>query len=311
MPANYYPVIAVELGRQATAYPLPDLPASHEQLGSREKTWIVRDDGLPWLFKLPRPTNPGEAWSEKVSAEVARLIGVPCAVVDLAKAGDDLGTLSRSFVPSQWPYYHGNSVLANFVSHYDLRRRFGQSDHSVKNIIRAIFGLGDDGLLEPVSAMSRLLSYAVLDGLIGNTDRHHENWMIVLNADRSQFEVAPSYDHASSLGRELQDSRRHRIITEGRMLNYITGGRGKRGKGRVYADARRRIPLSPLRLAQLVCRWQPGIAQPVLKQLRTVSDGDFRAIIDRVPPEFMSDIAKNFAYLYLVTSKSELLRSTK
>lgn len=95
------------------------------------------------------------------------------------------------------------------------------------------------------------------------------------------------------------------------MLNYALGGRGKKGKGRVYADARRRIPLSPLRLAQLICRWQPGIAQPVLERLQTVSDAAFRAVIARVPPEFMSNIAKDFACQYLTTSKSELLRSIK
>ena len=318
MPADYYPVIAVELGGQSGANRPKDWFAEHEQLGGKEKTWIVREDGAQWLFKKPRPTNPGEAWSEKVAAEVARLIGTPCAVVELAKAGDDLGTISRSFFPSQWPHYpsqwpcyHGNSVLADFVNGYDLHRRFGQRAHSVKNIVGAISGLGNVGFLDPTAAMARLAAYAVLDGLIGNTDRHHENWMIVLNQEQSRFEIAPSYDHASSLGRELQDNRRLHILDENRMLNYALGGRGKKGKGRVYADARRRIPLSPLRLAQLICRWQPGIAQPVLERLQTVSDADFRAVIARVPPEFMSNIAKDFACQYLTTSKSELLRSIK
>ena len=92
------------------------------------------------------------------------------------------------------------------------------------------------------------------------------------------------------------------------MLNYILGGLGKKGKGRVYADSRRNMPLSPLRLAQLICRWQPDIARPALERLATVSDGDFRAVIERVPSEFMSDTAKEFAYQMVTTSKAQLLR---
>lgn len=308
MPPDYYPVVAVELGERSGASRPLDLPAVPEQLGSREKTWFVREDGALWLFKKPRPTTPGEAWAEKVSAEVAQLIEIPCAVVELAKSGDDIGTVARSFRPTRWGYYHGNSVLANFISGYDLHRRFGQNDHSVKNIVHAISRLGNSRALEIEPAMSRLAAYAILDGLIGNTDRHHENWMIVLNKDQGRFEIAPSYDHASSLGRELHDDRRLRILDEDRMLNYILGGLGKKGKGRVYADSRRNMPLSPLRLAQLICRWQPDIARPALERLATVSDGDFRAVIERVPSEFMSDTAKEFAYQMVTTSKAQLLR---
>lgn len=308
---NYYPVVAINMSPQPGASPLPTSPAAHEPLGGREKTWILRGDEEHWLFKKPRPTNPGEAWAEKVAAEIAHALAVPCAVVELAKSGNDLGTISRSFLPSQWPYYHGNSVLANFVADYDLHRKFGQSGHSIKNIVGAIRKLGNDRILDPELAMSTLAAYAILDGVIGNTDRHHENWMIALSPETLRFEVAPSYDHASSMGRELQDSRRLSILDEGRMLNYIRGGRGKKGKGRVYTDANRRIPLSPLQLAQLICRWQPGVAQPVLERLRLVTDSDFRAVIHKVPPEFMSDIAKDFACQFLIASKSELLRSIR
>lgn len=47
----------------------------------------------------------------------------------------------------------------------------------------------------------------MLDAVIGNTDRHHENWGILRKrvGDRWQGMVAPTFDHASSLGRELRD----------------------------------------------------------------------------------------------------------
>ena len=310
-PDDYYPVINILPAEEVGAGKGIGLFANDEQVGSREKFWTVGPDGELWLYKKPRPTNHGEVWSEKVAAGIGHLIGVSCAEVQLAISGDEPATLCRSFKPAQWLYYHGNSVLAHVISGYDLRRRFGQNDHSVKNILRAISNLADSGLLDTDSAMGQLASYAILDGIIGNTDRHHENWMVMLAPGQAQFQIAPSYDHASSLGRELADSRRQQILAQGRMLNYIVGGKGKRGKGRIYADANRKVPLSPLRLAQLICRWQSDVVQPTLERLQTLSDGEFRPVIDKVPPQFMSDIAKEFAYQYLTTSKRELLRSIR
>ena len=44
--------------------------------------------------------------------------------------------------------------------------------------------------------------YLVLDAVIGNTDRHHENWGLLLRRTETGWkgQVAPSFDHASSLG---------------------------------------------------------------------------------------------------------------
>jgi hypothetical protein len=51
-------------------------------------------------------------------------------------------------------------------------------------------------------------SYLVLDALIGNTDRHHMNWG-VLDDPGSPRVLAPTFDHASSLGFLLSDEQRN------------------------------------------------------------------------------------------------------
>ena len=239
------------------------------------------------------------------------MIGVPHATVELANTTGELGTISRSFMPSQWLYFHGNSVIANIISDYDLARRFGQNDHNIKNIILAIAKLANDSQLDFDAAASTLVEYVIFDGLIGNTDRHHENWMILRNPDTGQFQISPSYDHASSLGRELQDRRRQQILCEGRMPSYVLGGRGKRGRGKVYVHGKSNLPPSPLRLAQLVCRWQPDIARSCLERVSNTSNDGFRRVVERVPPSIMSATAKEFAYQLLITGKSALLRSIR
>lgn len=44
--------------------------------------------------------------------------------------------------------------------------------------------------------------------MIGNVDRHHENWGILRKRVDGEWygRLAPTFDHASSLGRELVDT---------------------------------------------------------------------------------------------------------
>ena len=303
MAADYYPV--------ATAVKPGNIGYDdREGLGTKEKFRFRTDDGNFWLFKYPRPGS-GEHWAEKISAEIATLIGVHCAEVQLSRCGDDLGMQSLLVVEPDGLRVHGNEVMAESIAGYDEHLRFGQREHCIRNIMNAVAGWTTRNRLDQRQVMGELVSYAILDGLIGNTDRHHENWMFYYDPERGSMRLAPSYDHGSSLGRELPDDRRIRILNENRMLGYILGGRGTKGKGRVYFAAHRRVALSPLHLAQLLCRWQPGISRPRLERLRSVPDSQFCDVIARVPPEFMSDAAKKFAYHFVMVSKSELLRRVR
>ena len=45
-----------------------------------------------------------------------------------------------------------------------------------------------------------------MDAWIGNIDRHHENWGILLSKDA--IHLAPTFDHAASLGAQLEDNER-------------------------------------------------------------------------------------------------------
>lgn len=333
---EYYPILQVPLP--------PEALESNEFRGSREKFWVrVPEQRNSWLLKFPRP-GTGEHWAEKIAAEIGNLAGINCARVELARCQgqlvefgqtaahegghwqtcqNQLVTVCESFIPSEQSEddsvdidvhtLHGYEILEMFIEGYDTSQRFGQREHSVKNIVSAMTQLMGIGSLNPMPLwdmeLKALASYALLDGLIGNTDRHHENWMaayIIVDQDNVRLEVPPSYDHASSLGRELTDERRRRILEADAMLNYLY-----RGRGGVFVDRNRRRALSPLRLARLLCRWLPDFTRETLARIAEVSDSQIRETVNRVPPVFMSDIAKEFAHKAIVTGRDELLRSVR
>ena len=153
-----------------------------------------------------------------------------------------------------------------------------------------------------------LASFVLLNALVGNTDRHHDNWMLVYGVDSGQIwmRAAPSFDHASSLGRELTDARREQMLSANTVLDYL-----KRGRGGVFRTVTDEYAPSPLRLAQILCRWRPELAENWRERLDSVPDSGIRTAIERTPPEFMTATARGFAYQVVVTSKAELLRSIR
>ena len=88
------------------------------------------------------------------------------------------------------------------------------------------------------------------------------------------IEIMPSFDHASSLGRELTDDKRRRILESDGVLRYV-----QRGRGGIYVDDRRKHALSPLRLARLLCRWRPAFTRRTVDRIDSVSEPTRPAVV--------------------------------
>jgi HipA-like C-terminal domain len=273
----------------------PEWALEHEEMGSKTKFWYRRPEGrFLWLFKYPHP-DTGEHWAEKVAAEVAQVLGTPHAVTKLAVCDGERGSISKSFVRAREQLFHGNQEMAGALDWCDPARRFHQSEHTLVNIFRTL----DNNFLEPEdaqSAKSRIAEYMVLDALIGNTDRHHENWGVLLLQGRGVLlrEIAPSFDHASSLGRELRDRgegrTRERILTEHRISAY-----SERARGAVFWSADEPHAPSPLELVRRARHEFPDDFLGALRRLQDVRASQLSTCVERVPSSWISHLAREFA----------------
>ncbi len=312
--SEFYPIVTVE----------PEWVLGGEDMGSKEKFWY-RDTGgnkKDFLFKYPRE-HTGEHWAEKIAAEVAACLGIVHAKVELAEFLGDQGSATESFADRFCILTHGNQLLERAVSSYDPEVQFHQSAHTLDNIWMTMDRTFM--MLEDVTPLKRQFAeYMVLDAVIGNTDRHHENWgqLLILKGLRKQWSrsrardkrrprrgkyhwersLAPSFDHASSLGRELRDERRDRLMAEDRMGRYVEKGHG----GIYWSPDERRGP-SPLELVRRAASTYLDLFRPALAKLDRLDEGILRSIINRVPSAWMSPSARKFA-LALMRYNLEQLR---
>jgi serine/threonine protein kinase HipA of HipAB toxin-antitoxin module len=139
----------------------------------------------------------------------------------------------------------------------------------------------------------------LLDALIGNTDRHHENWGVIAaraeNAER-RLDLAPSYDHASSLGRELSDSRRLTLLRSSG--NHGLDAYARRTRSAIYAAGSPQ-PLSPLAAFERAGEMRRSARAGWLRRLTQVDVEALEGIADRLPPESASGGAVAFAKAFL------------
>ena len=290
-------------------YPIISIPPTErrdiEQLGSKAKFWVMLGGQL-WLFKEARE-NTGEDWAEKVAAQLAKLVGFDAADVELAEFSGTRGCVCKSFIDLKQGegLVHGNEILAGHVTGYDREKRFKQSDHTLGNIVTAMQSVFEGKNAD--SVLARLARYVVFDALIGNTDRHHENWGLKLSFDAEKktqlVSVAPSFDHASSLGRELRDEARADILARNGVAKYIAGGRGG-----IFISVDDKHGANPLELARLGAERYPDHFRGALASLSTLQTATIRTIIDQLPAERASNAAKDFAYAVVCHSLDQLLK---
>ena len=191
-----------------------------EQLGTKEKFWFLfsPQESLKWLFKFSRE-NTGEHWSEKVAEQLCKLIGIPHVKYDLALCNGRLGIISPSTIGDFERMVMGNEILHNHSpKEYPIPEQGAEKYVRVKeHTVSRVLGCLDRSEIMPpktdfeiggLNAGDVFCGYLMLDALISNQDRHHENWAIIVDNKTGERFLCPTYDHAASLGRELLDEER-------------------------------------------------------------------------------------------------------
>ncbi|MEO8905394.1 MAG: HipA-like protein [Polyangiaceae bacterium] len=285
---------------------LPDgmTAENREPLGSKKKLWF-RDQSSSrprLLFKYNR-SGTGEDWSEKISAELAALLGLPHSLVELATFEGERGAALVDFTENdRFALVHGNEVLEFVDPAYPKEHRFGAVSHTPGAVLSALAGLGV-GLPETnrafpaaiADAPDLFVGYLMLDVWIGNTDRHHENWGVLRPREppHQSLILAPSFDHASSLGRELNDASRR---APGNPQHGTPVERyAKRAWSGFYASDGSERRLTTLEAFTQAAHVRPLAAQAWLGRLQGLAQATVEDAVESVPDANMGPTAKAFA----------------
>ena len=294
-----FPVIDV------TAWEITD----EETSGAEAKFWLEEPGTqVRWLLKsvtVKAGHVHGEDWAEKAASHLGRLLGVPCARVELAVWREDPGCISKSLRPRSYQMQPGRAQLerCNAPGYVHQSKGKDHPGHSIGNIHAALAGAkpppGRD-LPFKATAFDVFAGYVLFDAWIANQDRHDNNWSVLIPGTATAAgptRLSGSYDHASSLAFGMQDTRREMLLRErGGVERWCARGIASRLEDRPgLVDA----AVTALELASSEARtyWP--------RQLEQVRDDDVARVLARVPR--MSDAARTFAGRVLEVNRRRVL----
>ena len=261
-----------------------------EEIGARDKVWLRAGDDTAeesWLFKQGRPRGLPESgsdlWAEVLAAKVASLAHLPAAQVRFAELNGVRGVISRGIGS---PMEHGNELLSARITGYERDTRGpvpGYTLDSIADVLSPFRG-SEEGL----TAFESFAGYLAFDALVGNTDRHHENWAVI-STTRA---LAPTYDHGASLGFNVPPRRRadvHRVAD--------------RARSRHFSGRPTLVDLAALAFDRLS-------ATAANLWISRIDDLDLDALqshVDAVPELWMSEGARTFVLQLVAENRRRLL----
>ncbi len=206
--------------------------------GSRPRlTLHHKRENQKYFFKT-YSHNPREVWAECLASHIADLVGIKAQAVTIKTTPKKLKEVLHKRFPEQLPSgWKPVGTLARNIFPKNIEITYGAvvvetpndalTLEQIEMKIKARYYAAED-LLQNYSDM------LVFDALIGNMDRHHENWGVCedkkykqqLLFDRTRLKdlryFTPLFDHGSSLMFELsQQNIANFSNNERRLLDYI------------------------------------------------------------------------------------------
>lgn len=266
------------------------LETNYNAKGSRVKKIVVDKNGNKAIFKYEgKDYNVSEACSEKISYEIAKVLGYECAKIELARDNEGvLGVLNYLFVDI------GNTEHIDAKSYLNINDNQREEFYTISNIKKTLDELDK-------SLFSDFIKIMIFDALVGEQDRHEENWGIKTIGDK--YKMSPLYDNGCNLLREFKNSNFAEQYYSGKkdFDSYI-----ERSKTIIYKEDNK-TKYKHFELIEYLNMNFYDEVQKELINLNKINDKNIKLILDKVPEELLTNKHKEYIIRYLKKRRDILL----
>lgn len=199
--------------------------------GAKPKRFVICPNPAPhpfligghrYVFKEPGGSKAQQIWSEVLAYELAREIGVPVPPAFLAydPREQSAGVLVEFFYGYSW------EPPVRFVHAIERFQGIGIAVNERRGSLRDNVRLTR---AHKVVDWQRWWAETIaFDALIGNTDRHSENWGFLVDQSvpgEAGYSLAPAFDNGTSLGFLTRDADLAKFMKADRFADFIARGK--------------------------------------------------------------------------------------
>lgn len=175
--------------------------------GSEKKKTLIYEN-KKYLVKFPDPIREknknisyiNNAFSEYVGSNIFNIVGFETQKTVL---GTYMYNQKEKIVCACEDFTNRNNTLYEFEN---LALSTNPDKKIETELVDILEVIKDTKVMIPNNTEERFWEMFVIDGLIGNTDRHNGNWGFLVNSNTREITLAPIYDCGSCLNPMLEDS---------------------------------------------------------------------------------------------------------
>lgn len=185
-----------------------------------------------YLFKESFDRYPCQFWAEIVAYRVGCIVGVevPPAFVSIRKEGSNIvcGALIEWFYDEKSPdfvfYEDGGGLFEMLINDFDTQKG---TQHNLKTILNVFYALSqrDNVMMVNKYWVNDWIRMLLFDALIGNTDRHQNNWGVIYSLDQENVRLikfSPAFDNGTSLGHEIVEKKIKNFLSSSNRVEIYT-----------------------------------------------------------------------------------------
>lgn len=319
------------MGRRRGSYPIPTLCAvasengveryvvvdvsdweeiRTEPIGVTAKVWLrpdPDDEANEWLWKEVKTEHSGHRrtlghdWSERVATDIAGQLGVPSSQVELATRRGVRGVISKNFAPrvSGLRLSNASELLPNVVEGYEAHRTGEVPGYTLEAAfdVLAPYSAHPDTPRDVHDGAATFAGYLMFDALIGNGDRHHDNWGVIDGPGDLRY-IAPAFDQATGLGYQEVVEKKAARIKAANVEPWARKGRSRQFEGK---------PLLVDLAIDALTRIDPAAAESWAGRLASADENGWKLMLDSVPDDLLSQVDRTFAMEILTVNRRRLL----
>jgi hypothetical protein len=254
------------------------------------------ESGHGYMFKQSPTWAPEQYWVEIFAYQLGVImqVNVPLAYVAIDAKRDQCGALIRWFLElpltlmgDEESYISGGDLCQEKIENFN--RKSGEQ-HNFETIVQIFENLPNKYSGFNVKWLTYWAKMLVFDALIGNTDRHQDNWGLIegvvfaaplLPANRGPmqkvFRISPAFDNGSSMGFE-KSAKQFELFNDAKYLErYILKGMHHM-KWSLNSSSR----VEHGEFLKILYNNYPATRDVMLQCLQRVNSGSFETILGRL-----------------------------
>ncbi len=203
--------------------------------GARDKSLLKSPEKLEYGFLIPNhrylfkhsfARHPDQFWTEIIAYQIGCMMEIPVPPAFVAYDSDNniCGALIEWFVDypdePEERFVSGGDIMTSVITGFDRKKG---KQHNFLSIEMYLLALNKK--CHVLDWLGYWCDMLLFDALIGNTDRHQDNWGLLWAQKHSSVRMAPVFDNGTGLGYEILEAKMKNFSNPARMQTYIDKGR--------------------------------------------------------------------------------------